>query len=65
MFGAGLVTFLLSKEIWIVEHGFAEFATFWAAIIIVNKKFGAQLGNYFDKTTDVSICLQFYYQLSI
>ena len=57
MFGAGLVTFLFSKEIWIVEHGFAEFITFWAAVIIINKKWGAQMAAYFDKSTEVSIHL--------
>jgi len=49
LFGAGLVTFLLSKEIWVVDHGFTEFFSFWAAVWIVNRKVGKPMAEYLDK----------------
>lgn len=53
IFGGGLITFLLSKEIWIVEHGFTHFLAFWLAFYIIAKKYGKGIGNYLDKTADV------------
>lgn len=50
--GAGFVTFLLSKEIWIVEHGFTEFIAFWGAVIYLSKKFGPSMGAYLDNMTE-------------
>lgn len=52
MFGAGLLTFLLSKELWIVEHGFSEFIAFWIAFSILAKKLGPGLGKYLDKQNE-------------
>jgi F-type H+-transporting ATPase subunit b len=52
VFGGGLLTFLLSKEIWIVEHGFTHFIAFWLAFYIIAKKYGKGIGSYLDKITD-------------
>lgn len=49
VFGVGLITFLLSKEIWIVEHGFTHFISFWLAFYIITKKYGSKLGDYFTQ----------------
>nr|AOR07063.1 mitochondrial ATP synthase subunit b precursor [Mesenchytraeus hydrius] len=48
MFGAGMITYLLSKEIWIIEHGFTHFLSFWLAFYIVVRKWGPSLSKYFD-----------------
>lgn len=53
IFGGGLITFLLSKEIWIVEHGFTHFIAFWLAFYIIASKYGKSIGNYLDKTAEV------------
>lgn len=48
-FTFGLITYLLSKEIWVVEH---DFGYVMASVIIVglgHKLFGKQLANYLDK----------------
>lgn len=50
MFGAGVVTYLLSSETWVIEHGFSEFVAFWIAIGIVLKKLGPSI----SKTLDAS-----------
>jgi len=50
MFGTGLFTFLLSKELWVVEHGFVEFFAFWGAVYIVIRKAGPGVSKYLDKT---------------
>lgn len=52
--GAGVLTFLLSKEIWVIEHSFTEFVSFWIAVGIITKKFGPKIGAYLDNMTDVS-----------
>jgi len=48
MFGIGFLTYVLSKEIWIVEHGFAHFIAFWIAFYIICKKGGPAIANYYD-----------------
>lgn len=53
MFGVGTLTFLLSKEIWVIEHGFMEFITFWLMFAILNKKLGPGIAKYFDTQTEV------------
>ncbi|XP_074653484.1 ATP synthase subunit b, mitochondrial-like [Tubulanus polymorphus] len=52
LFGGGLLTYLLSKEIWVVDHGFTEFLSFWTAIYIVNRKFGKTIADYLDKRVE-------------
>jgi F-type H+-transporting ATPase subunit b len=49
MFGTGAVLSMLSVEWIIVEHGFAEFLTFWTAFAILANKLGPGLGKYLDK----------------
>ncbi|KAI0224811.1 ATP synthase subunit b, mitochondrial [Lamellibrachia satsuma] len=53
MFGVGTLTFLLSKEIWVIEHGFMEFITFWLMFAILNKKLGPGIAKYFDTQTEL------------
>jgi F-type H+-transporting ATPase subunit b len=52
MFGVGFITYVLSKEIWIIEHNFTHFISFWIAFYIIAKKYGKGIGNYLDKTAD-------------
>jgi len=49
VFGAGVITSLLTMELWVVEHHFTEFCTFWIAVIYLIKKFGKPLGAHLDK----------------
>jgi len=48
MFGASVGAFLLSKEIWIIEHGFIEFAGFWIAMAYLVKKAGPGIAKSLD-----------------
>merc|ERR1711912_80851 len=48
MFGASGGAFLLSKEIWIVEHGFIEFVGFWLAMTYMVKKAGPGMAKSLD-----------------
>merc|ERR1711935_41945 len=48
MFGVSLTAFLLSKEIWIVEHGFIEFIGFWLAMWYLTKKAGPGMARSLD-----------------
>lgn len=52
VFGAGLLTYLLSKEIWIVEHGFTHFVAFWAVWIYCAKKWGLGIQKFMTSKTD-------------
>jgi len=51
--GAGLVTYLLSKEIWIIEHNFTHFIAFWAAFYIIVKKYGGSIAKYLDSQSEL------------
>jgi F-type H+-transporting ATPase subunit b len=53
MFGAGLTTYLLSKEIWVMEHDFYYVFSFFIIVYVANKKFGKQISSYLDKEVDV------------
>jgi F-type H+-transporting ATPase subunit b len=48
-FGAGLLTYLLSKEIWVLEHEFWGGVSFFIMIVYGMKKFGPQLGAWAEK----------------
>lgn len=50
VFGAGVLTYLLHSETWVIEHGFSEFVAFWIAISIVLRKLGPSI----SKTLDAS-----------
>jgi len=49
MFGVGSLTYLMSSEWLVIEHGFAEFITFWAMFAYLAKKLGPSLTNYLSK----------------
>jgi len=55
MFGFGFITYLLSKEIWVVEHNFTHFLSFWVAFYIIARKFGPSIGKYLDERQDALI----------
>lgn len=46
LFGFGLVTTLLSKEIWVVDHGFAEVIGFYGAVWFLVSKLGPKMSNW-------------------
>ncbi len=54
MLGGGFITFLLSKELWVVEHMFTEFVAFWMCMFVIVKKFGPGIRKYFEKHDNVS-----------
>lgn len=49
---SGLVVFLMSKEIWVVDHAFFEFAGFWAAVIFIVKKWGKSIDKFCGELVD-------------
>jgi F-type H+-transporting ATPase subunit b len=48
VFGVGFLTYVMSKEIWIVEHNFTHFLAFWIAFYIIAKKGGPAIAKYYD-----------------
>jgi len=52
LFGGGLITYLLSKEVWIIEHNFTHFLSFWIAMWIIIAKYGGKIGQYLDQTNE-------------
>uniref|UniRef100_A0A0A9YXA2 ATP synthase subunit b n=2 Tax=Lygus hesperus TaxID=30085 RepID=A0A0A9YXA2_LYGHE len=50
--GAGLTTYLLSKEIWVIEHDFYYIFAFFGIVYVANNKFGKQLAEALDKNVD-------------
>lgn len=54
MFGAGLTTYLLSKEIWVMEHDFFYVPAIATIMYFVIKKGGPTISKYLDKEVDVS-----------
>jgi len=48
-FFGGFTVFLLSKEIWVLEHEFWGGVSLFMMIIFAAKKFGPQVGAYLDK----------------
>uniref|UniRef100_A0A1B6LQC5 ATP synthase subunit b n=1 Tax=Graphocephala atropunctata TaxID=36148 RepID=A0A1B6LQC5_9HEMI len=52
VFGAGLTTYLLSKEIWVMEHDFGFIWAFGIIVYFANKKFGKQISDIGDKLVD-------------
>jgi F-type H+-transporting ATPase subunit b len=53
MFGTGLITYVMSKEIWIIEHNFTHFLSFWLAFYIIARKWGPSMAEYADKQTEL------------
>lgn len=52
LLGGGVLTFLLSKELWVVEHGMTEFIAFWILMTVLIKKYGAKIGQSLDTSAD-------------
>ncbi|XP_076466977.1 ATP synthase subunit b, mitochondrial-like [Babylonia areolata] len=52
LFGVGLVTTLLSKEIWVVDHGFAEVLGFFGAVWLLTNKLGPKMAKWMDTKND-------------
>jgi len=49
MFGVSMLTFLISKELWVVEHGFTEFIAFWMAVYFLHGKIAPGLEKAIDE----------------
>lgn len=54
VFAAGITTYLLSKEIWVVEHEFPYVLATIGLFYVAHKKFGSSLASFLDKEIDVS-----------
>jgi len=52
MFGTGLLTFVLSKEFWVLEHEFWGGVSLFIMIVAGVKKFGPQVSAWLDKEQD-------------
>jgi len=63
LLGTGVLTVLFSKELWVVEHGFAEFVSFWLAMYWIMKKFGPKIGQYLDDKTEAQLQKNYYQPL--
>lgn len=57
-FGAGLVTYMLSKEFYVIEHEFHAGVAILIMIMYAAKKFGKPLATYLDGKVDVSNLFQ-------
>jgi len=53
LFGVGLVTTLLSKEIWVVDHGFSEVIGFYGAIWLLVRKVGPGINKWLATKNDI------------
>lgn len=49
VFGFTTLTFLLSKEYWVIEHQFVEFLSFWIAVGYLIKKVGPGISKAYDQ----------------
>lgn len=54
VFGAGLATYLFSKEIYVMEHEYYSGLSILLMVVFATKKFGPGLAAYLDKEVDVS-----------
>jgi len=52
LFGFGFITYALSKEVWVVEHNFTHFLSFWMAIWLIAYKYGDKIAAYLDQQTE-------------
>lgn len=53
--GGGLALFLLSKEIWVIEHGFFNFMVFYPMVAVLAWKLGPWLSAYADKRSEKQV----------
>lgn len=54
VFGVGFTTYLLSKEIWVLEHEFWTGVSLIMMVVFAAKKFGPQIGSYLESEQKVS-----------
>ena len=54
-FGVGLATYLVSKEIYVLEHEYYTGISILIMTVFLVKKFGPKFAAYLDKEIDVSI----------
>lgn len=54
MLGAGLTTYVLSKEIWVQEHEFFYVPALAIIVYFAIKKAGGPVSKYLDNEVDVS-----------
>lgn len=54
VFGAGLITYLCSKEIYVMEHEYYSGISLAIMAIVAVKKLGPGIAAYCDKEIDVS-----------
>lgn len=54
MFGAGLITYLCSKEIYVMEHEYYNGLSLGIMIVIGVKKLGPAVAKWCDEEIDVS-----------
>nr|KAG5711080.1 hypothetical protein BaRGS_004724 [Batillaria attramentaria] len=54
VFGVGLLTTLLSKEIWVIDHGFAEVIGFYGALWFLTRTIGPKFANWMDKRNETT-----------
>jgi F-type H+-transporting ATPase subunit b len=55
MFGIGLTTFLVSKEIYVMEHEYYTGISILIMIVYAAKKFGPSVGSFIDKQVDAEV----------
>lgn len=54
-FGFGVLTYLVSKEIWVLEHEFWNGVGIFTIIYIINRKYGKQIKEYLEKDSQSEI----------
>ncbi|GAB6021852.1 hypothetical protein CHUAL_004424 [Chamberlinius hualienensis] len=52
VFGGGLLTYLFSKELWVIEHEFYTGISLTILVTVIAKKFGPQVAAFLDKKLD-------------
>uniref|UniRef100_A0A023FAA3 ATP synthase subunit b n=1 Tax=Triatoma infestans TaxID=30076 RepID=A0A023FAA3_TRIIF len=52
MLGVGLWTYVLSKEVWVLDHDYYFVYSFLALFYILHRKFGKQVAAFLDKDID-------------
>lgn len=55
VFLGGLSTYLLSKEIYVMEHEYYTGLSILIAVVYATKKFGPAMAKWLDKEVDVSL----------
>ena len=58
VFGIGLISFLFSKELWLYEHQFTNFCSFWLAIYVLVRQLGDRWSKWADNYRQASCGLR-------